>query len=151
MIMWIPGGLSYLIAALWLSARMLKVSETRALRGVIAALLVFAVVGCRAQHEANEKLLTSADREHGRYLIKKYGCQACHSIPGVAGADALVGPPLAGIASRAYIGGVVANSPDAMVVWLQHPQLVDPLTAMPDLGVTPSDAQDIAAYLYTLR
>lgn len=32
MIMWIPGGLSYLVAALWISARMLKVSEKRALR-----------------------------------------------------------------------------------------------------------------------
>jgi cytochrome c1 len=38
-----------------------------------------------------------------------------------------------------------------MVIWLQHPQVIDPLTAMPDVGVTPSDAQDIAAYLYTLR
>lgn len=151
MIMWIPGGLSYLLAALWISARMLKMSETRALRNAIAVLLVFVVTGCKAQHDANEKLLTSADRDHGKALIRKYGCQACHAIPGVRGGNALVGPPLGGIASRVYIGGVIANSPDAMVVWLQHPQLIDPLTAMPDLGVTPSDAQDIAAYLYTLR
>jgi hypothetical protein len=28
---------------------------------------------------------------------------------------------------------------------------VDPLTAMPDLGVSEADARDIASYLYTRR
>ncbi|PRY20191.1 hypothetical protein CLV70_12572 [Pseudosporangium ferrugineum] len=30
------------------------------------------------------------------------------------------------------------------------PQAVEPGTAMPDLGVTSTDARDIAAYLFTL-
>jgi hypothetical protein len=30
------------------------------------------------------------------------------------------------------------------------PQDVDPLSAMPDLGVTREDARDIAAFLYSL-
>ena len=149
--MWVPGGLSYLLAALWIAARMLSVAEARALRAGAAFLFVALFTGCKAQHEANEKIITSADALHGKALIRKYGCPACHVIPGVAGAVGLVGPPLTGIASRVYIGGVVPNSPDAMVVWLQHPQVIDPLTAMPDVGVTPGDAQDIAAYLYTLR
>jgi cytochrome c oxidase assembly factor CtaG len=151
MIMWIPGGLAYLAAALWIAARMLSVSEARALRTGLAVLLIAFVAGCKSQHESNEKIFTSADPDHGKALIRKYGCPACHVIPGIAGADGLVGPPLRGIASRVYIAGVVPNSPDAMVIWLQHPQVIDPLTAMPDVGVTPSDAQDIAAYLYTLR
>jgi cytochrome c1 len=69
----------------------------------------------------------------------------------VAGADGLVGPPLAGIASRAYIAGVLPNAPDNMLRWIRDPKSVDPLTAMPNTGVTPSDARHIAAYLYTLR
>jgi hypothetical protein len=38
-----------------------------------------------------------------------------------------------------------------MIRWIQNPPGIDPLTAMPNLHVTPSDAQDIAGYLYTLR
>jgi cytochrome c len=69
----------------------------------------------------------------------------------VPGADGLVGPPLAGIASRAYIGGVAPNTPENMVRWLMDPPALAPRTAMPNLGVAPSDARDMAAYLYTLR
>jgi cytochrome c len=69
----------------------------------------------------------------------------------VVGADGLVGPPLTGIASRAFIAGVLPNAPDNMIRWIRDPRAVDSLTAMPNTGVTPADARDIAAYLYTLR
>lgn len=151
MIMWIPGGLAYLAAALWIAAKMLSVSESRAVRTGLAALLVMFVVGCKAQHDANETLITSADPAHGKALIKKYGCQSCHIIPGIRGATGQVGPSLDGIANRVYIAGVLTNSPQAMTAWLQDPQKVDSLTAMPNVGVTAGDARDIAAYLYTLR
>lgn len=82
--------------------------------------------------------------------IRQYGCPACHRIPGVVGSDLLVGPPLAGIGSRSFIAGVLANTPENMVRWLQDPQAIDPLTAMPDLGVTEPHARRIAAYLATL-
>jgi cytochrome c2 len=95
--------------------------------------------------------LTGGDPERGRAMIRKYGCQTCHTIPGVVGADGQVGPPLAGIARRSYIGGVLPNAPTNMIRWIQDPKAVDPLTAMPNVGVTPSDARHIAAYLYTLR
>ena len=87
----------------------------------------------------------------GRAAIERYGCATCHTIPGVRGADALVGPPLTQIASRSYIGGVLTNSPENMIRWLRDPRAVDPLTAMPTLGVTDGDARDIASYLYTLK
>jgi cytochrome c1 len=38
-----------------------------------------------------------------------------------------------------------------MVRWIQHPREIERGTAMPEMGVTESDARDIAAYLYTLR
>jgi cytochrome c1 len=72
-------------------------------------------------------------------------------IPGITGAHAMVGPPLAQIADRVYIGGVLNNTPRNMVEWIQHPRLIDPKTAMPDLGIKEQDARDIASYLYTLR
>ena len=87
----------------------------------------------------------------GAQAIHQYACVTCHEIPGIVGANAPVGPPLAGIASRGMLGGVLPNSPENMVRWLREPQTFAPLTAMPDLGVTERDARDIAAYLATLK
>jgi cytochrome c2 len=100
---------------------------------------------------ASANQMTGGDAGRGRELIRGYGCGTCHTIPGVAGANGLVGPPLGGIASRSYIGGVLPNAPDNMLRWLHDPRAVDPLTAMPNVGVTSADARHIAAYLYTLR
>ena len=63
----------------------------------------------------------------------------------------MVGPPLGTIAQRVFIAGVLPNEPDNMIRWIENPPGVDPKTAMPYMGVTPRDARDIAAYLYTLR
>jgi cytochrome c1 len=83
--------------------------------------------------------------------MRAYGCGACHTIPGVRGATAIVGPNLSGIASRSYIAGVLANTPENLVAWIQNPQAIDNKTAMPNLRVGARDAADIAAYLYRLR
>jgi mono/diheme cytochrome c family protein len=87
----------------------------------------------------------------GRKAINQYACVTCHAIPGVVGTNAPVGPPLAGMASRGFIAGVLPNTPENMVRWLRHPQSVDPLSAMPELGLSERDARDIAAYLATLK
>jgi mono/diheme cytochrome c family protein len=89
--------------------------------------------------------------QRGRVAIQQYACQTCHVIPGIRGPDAQVGPPLSGIAGQVYLAGVLLNTPDHMSEWLQNPQRIKPLTAMPNMGVTERDARDIGAYLYTLR
>lgn len=86
----------------------------------------------------------------GRAALSQYGCNGCHRIPGITGAEVNVGPPLAGIARRQLIAGRLANTADNMSRWLRDPQNVDPLTTMPNLGVTEGDARDIASYLATL-
>ena len=102
--------------------------------------------------EAREAIaMTDGDPARGQVLMHTYGCETCHVIPGVDGAEARVGPPLAGIATRSYIAGVLPNAPANMMKWLRDPPSVDSLTAMPNVGVTPADARHIAAYLYTLR
>lgn len=122
------------------------------------ALAAFGLTAClsgcddaRGANVASANRVTGGDADRGRDLMRTYGCGSCHTIPGVAGADGLVGPPLGGIASRSYIGGVLPNAPDNMLRWLRDPRAVDSLTAMPNVGVTPSDARHLAAYLYTLR
>jgi cytochrome c1 len=87
----------------------------------------------------------------GRDDIRKYGCNACHTISGVPGAHGLVGPPLDGIGSRQYIAGEVPNTAANMMRWIQHPHQIEPHTLMPEMNVTEQDSRDIAAYLYTLH
>ena len=103
---------------------------------------------------ANALKLTAALKgnvERGRQALHQYACHGCHTIPGVVGSASHVGPPLAGLASRSLIAGRLPNTPGNMQHWLQHPQAVKPLTAMPSMGVTDEHAADMTAYLATLR
>jgi len=89
--------------------------------------------------------------ERGRMAMGQYACSTCHAIPGITGSQPLVGPPLGGIASRQLIAGRLANTHANMVAWIREPTRIDAQTAMPDLGVSARDADDMAAYLATLR
>jgi mono/diheme cytochrome c family protein len=93
---------------------------------------------------------TAGDVGAGRHAIDQYLCASCHRIPGVAGADATVGPTLAGVGARAYIGGMLPNTRDNMMRWLRDPQQVKPGTAMPNLHIRERDLADLAAFLETL-
>ncbi|HEU4850635.1 MAG TPA: c-type cytochrome [Telluria sp.] len=88
-----------------------------------------------------------ANPERGKLALSQYGCQACHTIPGVTGPRVFVGPPLEGLGQRKFIAGSLPNTHDNLVRWIRNPQQVDPLTAMPALDVAPRDAADMAAYL----
>ncbi len=87
----------------------------------------------------------------GKAAIARYGCTACHTIPGLPGYGANVGPPLGQLASRGYLGGVLPNLPSNLVRWLRDPQAVAPRTVMPNLGVSEAEARDMAAYLYSVH
>lgn len=115
---------------------------------------VIGLSGCAAIPEpaaAQQQGLMGGDAQRGQAAIQDYGCDACHTIPGIRSANALVGPPLTGWAGRHYISGRLANTPDNLIRWIQYPQAIEPGTAMPNMGVTDQDARDIAAYLYTLH
>jgi mono/diheme cytochrome c family protein len=91
------------------------------------------------------------DEKRGRRAVEQYGCIGCHEIPGLVGPEARLGPPLAGIASRTMLGGVLPNSRENMALWLRAPQAFTPHSAMPILGVTERDARDMAAFLAGLK
>ena len=91
------------------------------------------------------------DATRGKNVIELNSCGSCHEIPGINGAQGLVGPPLAHWSRRTYVGGEVANQPDNLVKWLMSPQSIEPQTAMPNVGLTEQQARDAAAYLYTLQ
>jgi cytochrome c2 len=115
---------------------------------VIAALV--AAAGCGSNHTTNANVLPGASPDVGRRLIERYGCGSCHEIPGVKGARGLVGPPLTKFGRRGFIAGELANTPDNLIHWIQHPRDVEPGTDMPDRGVTYDEARNIAAYLERL-
>lgn len=129
-----------------------KVFAVRLAAACAVACAALWLASCQqAQLERKAEAMTGGNPRRGVAAINKYGCASCHTIPGVPGATALVGPNLQQVASRVYLAGVLPNTPDNMVRWIQHPRDVDPLTAMPNLGVTDQDARDIAGYLYTLK
>jgi cytochrome c len=120
--------------------------------GLILCTLSTVFTGCMGgQAPRTYSSVARGDARHGRQLIQAAGCGACHMIPGIDEARGLVGPPLLLFGRRTMIAGELPNSPGNLALWIQHPKAVEPGTAMPDLGLTNDQAQDVAAYLYTLR
>jgi cytochrome c len=126
----------------------------RALPIATLCLVILAICACSDSHRGSYRQaarMTGGDPHTGKLKIRNYGCQACHTIPGIPGADSLVGPPLTNIGSRMVLAGELPNTPANLAYWIQHPHAVEPHTLMPEMGVTEQDSRDIAAYLYTLR
>jgi cytochrome c1 len=124
-------------------------------RAALVAIAVMApIVGCRGNNPTEAiayAVRVGGDAHRGAQVIQQFGCGACHTIPGVTGADGLVAPPLLWWSRRTFIAGELPNTPENLVRWIRSPQSVEPKTAMPTLGLTDQQARDAAAYLYTLR
>ena len=175
LIMWIPAGTVLLAFTLIFLARWMKQSDERwkftrtaellrntgkpldakLLLCLCALGLATGMAGCsrlNAREVKEASVLTNGgDARAGRRAIRRYGCYTCHTIDGVPGAQGLVGPPLNGIRERYVIGGQLPNTPENMMLWIQHPHTVNPRTVMPEMNVGEQDSRDITAYLYTLR
>jgi len=163
LIMWVPAGFAYVAAIMILFVRWMaaaeKRAEARAARAArfaglastaIACLMVLS--GCDDQSVAREAhRIPGGDPDRGARQIVAAGCGTCHMIPGVDGAEGLVGPPLDHMDRRVLLAGRLSNTPDNMILWLRRPQLVEPGTGMPDTGLSDQQARDVAAYLYTLK
>jgi len=109
------------------------------------------VLNQRAKQSHLASAVTGGDPERAMEAIIRYGCAACHNIPGATAPGGLAAPSLSGVADRVYIGGVAENSPDNLVRWIVDPKQFSPKTAMPVTGIREGEARDIAAYLYRDR
>jgi cytochrome c1 len=128
----------------------------RPLPVVVALVLSTAAVATACSNEGSavstgSRIVRGASPEAGKTQIVRYGCGACHQIPGVKNANGLVGPPLIHFGRRGTIAGFFANIPDNLIAWLDNPQAKLPGNDMPDLGVTKDEARNIAAYLESLQ
>ena len=137
------------LLALEAAATACRLRAPRVLLGLTVTTALMAVL--LAQAEAPDWRVEGGDARRGAELISRFGCAACHAVPGVRAARGAVGPPLDRFAARVYIAGILPNTPPNLVRWIRDPQGVRPGDAMPNMGVSEAEARDIAAYLYTLR
>jgi cytochrome c2 len=122
-----------------------------AVRRALVLTFVCIATGCAADSVDPRVTDSGGDARRGEAAIVRFGCGACHTIPGVRRANGLVGPPLNRFTGRSFIAGALPNEPNGLTRWIVDPQSVEPGTTMPVLGVSEPQARDMAAYLYTLR
>jgi cytochrome c len=128
-------------------------TQTIRMASVYASLLAAGLLsGCHGGQELKTYAVpTNGDPARGHALIESYGCGSCHTIPGIHNANGLVGPPLLYFSKRTMIAGQLPNTSENLAHWIEHPRSVEPKTAMPELGLDDDQADDMVAYLYTLR
>lgn len=87
----------------------------------------------------------------GQRLLTQYQCGSCHAIPQVPASRRLNGPSLEAFGKRSYIAGHLPNRSDTLAQWIMSPQSLVLDSPMPNMGVSLTDARDMAAYLGALQ
>jgi len=84
----------------------------------------------------------------GEKLFQAKGCVGCHSLNAVNAPKGMIGPNLANVGARSYIGaGSFKNTDETLARWIQNPQAMKKGVLMPNLGVTPEEARSLVAFL----
>lgn len=120
-------------------------------RRFLAVSLAGVTLAACAETPVRPRQLADADPQRGRNIAERLACAACHQIPGIAWPEGRVGGPLAGFSGRPLIAGRFPNQPDILVQWLRDAPSLAPGTGMPPQDLSPADARDVAAFLYTLE
>jgi cytochrome c oxidase subunit II len=101
----------------------------------------------RQQQPAN----TDASTEEGRKAFGANSCGSCHTIEGT-NSTGIFGPNLSHFMTRRTLGSGVAPNDDAnLKSWLRDPQELKPGCLMPDMKLSPTQVDQIMAYLKTLN
>jgi cytochrome c len=135
-----------------------RVSIPRFATAVTVGMLALATAACAPSGGAAPKAGSDApvtvgegDAQAGRKILVDKGCGACHTVRGVPEATGQIGPALTGIAGRPKIADTLPNSPENMKRWITNPPAVKPGTTMPSLGLSNKEADDLVAFLGTLK
>jgi hypothetical protein len=98
-LMWIPFGVIVLLLGLGLFAAPLGEAERTAKPAswipliLVPLLLALAGSGCDSPSDrAYAEEITRGHTDAGKKDIERNGCGSCHRIPGISGADSLIGP-----------------------------------------------------------
>jgi cytochrome c oxidase subunit 2 len=93
----------------------------------------------------------AAAAANGERIFMRDQCASCHTIRGTT-ANGKVGPDLTHVGSRTTLAAlVIPNTRRELAAWIRNPQAIKPGNRMPDLGLSQSQADDVAAYLETLK
>ena len=86
----------------------------------------------------------------GRQLFVSAGCAGCHTLNNLPGASGVAGPNLTNVVLRPTLAGeTIPLTPDTLTRFLLDPSAVKPGSTMPSVGLTESEARDLAAFLYS--
>ena len=84
----------------------------------------------------------------GEKLFQAKGCVGCHSLSAYNAPKGMIGPNLANVGARSYIGaGSFKNTDENLARWIQNPQLMKQGVLMPNLGVTAEQAKPLVPFL----
>jgi len=99
--------------------------------------------------ETGAEPFKAGNADAGKQVFSTKGCVGCHTIEGLQGAVGTVGPPLTHIASQPYDS--FPNDDAFLKQWINDPQAAKPGTAMPKLGLSDQELNDVVTYLLTLK
>jgi cytochrome c oxidase subunit 2 len=101
---------------------------------------------------------TGGDAAAGLALFKGKGtCIACHTMQGVEGAVARVGPNLSHLMSRkTFAGATFEITPENLHKWIENPSAMKPMrpekgTGMPKIPLSDTEISQLVAFLETLK
>lgn len=115
-----------------------------------SGLMAMLLAACQAAEiEPNQADAQAVMR--GRAAAARLGCGACHVLPDIDWPRGRVGPDLAAYGARALIAGRLPNRPETLASFVQNAPAHVPGTAMPAIPMHETEAQDIAAWLQSLR
>jgi len=102
-------------------------------------------------NRSNAARPADSEARAGQGVFMANACVSCHEIRGT-GARGQLGPDLTHVGSRLTIGaGLLDNNLENLIRWIDSTQVVKPGTLMPEVDLTESQIQQLAAYLLGLR
>jgi len=104
-----------------------------------------------ALNQGEAVALSDAEARAGRGVFAANACVSCHTVRGSTAAGTF-GPDLTHFGGRLTIGaGVLENTRDNLIRWLDSTQHVKPGNLMPEVELSDVQLEQLAAYLLALR
>lgn len=101
--------------------------------------------------EQQQPAVEDANASEGRRVFFANSCVSCHAIRATS-AKGVFGPDLTHLMSRQTLAsGAALNSHDSLRAWIRDPQQLKVGSLMPNMQLSDKEADQIVAYLETLR
>ena len=96
---------------------------------------------------------TSEETKRGRELFRQLACAGCHTVQGLTGGKFPGAPELTHVASKpSIVGGLLTPvNEENLRRWISNPPAVKPGTAMPNLGLSEQQVNDLVQFLLVLE